>query len=101
MLAFVKLMSIRIAITIVNGSPVLVALVDSAFTLPAACDALMARIQPHHPTMPILLVSIEDNGFRAHAAFRTGEILALLQLEQLAFTDLDLDKPLPEKQLPF
>ncbi len=94
-------MIVRTAVVAPSGSPLLVALVESAFTLPAAGDALMKRIQPHLPTMPIMLVSIEANGFRAHAAFRTGEILALLQLEQLAFTELDLDKPLPEAAAPF
>lgn len=84
----------------IGGSPLLVALVDSDFTRPAAGDALMARIQPHFPTMPIMLVSIEASGFRAHAAFQTGALLALLQLEQLTFSSLDIDKP-PEKKLPF
>ncbi len=91
----------KLATTTINGSPILIALVDSVQLAPAAGDALMARIQPHFPTLPIMLVSVEDNGFRAHAAFRTGEILALLQLEQLAFVDLDLDAPLPEQELPF
>ncbi len=84
-----------------NGAELLVALVDSSSICPSVGDSLLKRIQPHYPTLPIMLVSIEDNGFKAYAAFQTGEILALLQLEELAFRDLDVDQPLPDQELPF
>lgn len=48
-----------------------------------------------------MLVSVEDNGFKAYATFQTAALLALLQLNQLALVDLDLDTPPPEPELPF
>jgi hypothetical protein len=52
-------------------------------------------------TMPIMLVSIEDNGPRAYATFETHMLLALIQLENLFMTVLDLDALPPEEALPF
>ena len=45
-------------------------------------------------------VSIELNGFRAYAPFQTGELLALLQLETLAFQEIDISLPAPESDEP-
>jgi hypothetical protein len=47
-----------------------------------------------------MLVSIEPNGFRAYAPFQTGELLALLQLETLAFQEIDISLPAPERDAP-
>lgn len=85
-----------------NGSQLLVALVEPEQANPGAGDELIRRIQPHYPTLPIMLVSVEDNGFSAHATFQTAELLAMLQLERLRFDDLDLDAPIDEGgELPF
>ncbi len=93
--------SVRVAIARLKATTVLVAIVESADMTPVAQADLCARIQLHHPTLPIMLVSIEDNGFRAFASFQTGALLALLQLERLTFSDLDLDAPLPDQEVPF
>lgn len=93
----------KILITKINqyGSDVVVALVDSAFSQEGAGDTLMQRIAPHYPGRPVMLVSLEENGYRAHAHFQTHMILMALQREQLRFEEVDLDQPLPEEELPF
>ena len=68
-----------------------IVLVDSADTLPERGSALLARLQPYFPALPIMLISIEDNGFRAFAAFQTSELLALVQLEHVVFADVGID----------
>jgi hypothetical protein len=77
-------------------------LVDSADTLPERGPALLVRLQPHFPALPIMLVSIEDNGFRAFATFQTSELLALVQLEHVNFVEIDIDaRPADADVLPF
>lgn len=96
-------MKIQVAEVTPYGSPILVALVDSEYTTPTHGAGLIARIQPYYPTHPIMLVSVQGNGFQAYASFQTHLILALIQLEYLELTDLDLSVPPPEKEeeLPF
>ena len=86
-----------------HGSPIVVAIVDSALTVKGAAEPVLKKIAAHYPTHPIMLVSIEPNGFRAYAPFQTGQLLALLQLESLRFTEIDLALPAPERDesLPF
>lgn len=48
-----------------------------------------------------MLVSIEDNGPRAYAFFQTHMILALIQLENLHLSILDLSAAPPEQEIPF
>ena len=83
------------------GSPLLVALVPSDFTNSTAGPNLVKRLQPYFRCLPIMLVSVETNGFRAHAAFQTHVLLALIQLEYLNFEELDLNTPPPEVALAF
>lgn len=79
-----------------------IVLVDSADTLPERGPALLVRLQPHFPALPIMLVSIEDNGFRAFATFQTSELLALVQLEHVAFVEIDIDAASSDAgELPF
>jgi hypothetical protein len=83
-----------------HGSPIVVALVDSAFTVKGAGDAVIRKIAEYFPTLPIMLVSIQPNGFRAYAPFQTGELLALLQLEKLELREIDISLPAPESDEP-
>lgn len=86
----------------VGGSKLAIALVDSADTLPERGPPMLARLQPHFPALPIMLVSIEDNGFRAFATFQTSELLALVQLEHVNFVEIDPDGvPAQAEALPF
>lgn len=83
------------------GSPLLVALVPSDFTNSTAGPGFVKRLQPYYKFLPIMLVSVETNGFRAYAAFQTHVLLALIQLEYLNFEELDLSTPPPDEELPF
>ena len=85
------------------GAPILVGIVDSLYTSVEAGDALLKRLQPYFPIHPIMLVSVEQNGYRAHAPFETHRLLALIQLEQLTLHEIDLSVPPPmrDEPLPF
>lgn len=97
-------MKISVAIFSPYGAPIAVALVDSTYTLgPTTGDPLIERVQRYFPTMGVMLVSIDENGYGAHASFQTSTLLALLQLEVLNFEPLDLDIPptVADDELPF
>lgn len=83
-----------------HGAPILVAIVESRFTVKGAAEPLLKKVAEHFPTLPVMLVSIEANGFRAYAPFQTAELLALLQLEQLRFREIDVSLPAPEDDAP-
>lgn len=76
------------------------ALVESEYTLAGAGGPILRRLVPFYPTLPIMLVSVEDNGFRAWADFQTHEILAMVQTRKLEFTIVDTDFP-PHIETPF
>lgn len=94
-------MLVRIAEAVSHGASFVVAIVPSEFTTPKTGPAMISRIQRHRPTMPIMLVSIEDNGPRAYAPFETHVLLSLLQLENLQLELLDLEAAILEPELPF
>jgi hypothetical protein len=83
-----------------HGSPIVVAIVESRFTVKGAAEPVLKKLAGHFPFQPIMLVSIEPNGFRAYAPFQTGELLALLQLEELAIQEIDIALPAPESDAP-
>jgi len=96
-------MRIQVAEVTPYGAPVLVAVVPSYYTNPSNGPDMLRRLQPYYRQHPIMLVSVEQNGFRAYATFETHMLLALIQLEFLELTDLDLSVPAPEQdeELPF
>jgi len=96
-------MKIQVAEVTPYGSPVLVAIVSSEYTNPSHGTGMLRQIQPYYPSHPIMLVSVEGNGFRAYATFETHMLLALIQLENLHATEIDLSMPPPEveEELPF
>jgi hypothetical protein len=73
----------------VNSICLAIALVPDEFVNPASGNPIIRKLQPHFPGRPIMLVSVVANGFRAHASFQTGELLALLQLESIGFKEVD------------
>ena len=96
-------MRIRVTQFAPHGSPIVVAIVDSRLTVKGAAEPVLRKVAAHFPFQPVMLVSVEPNGFRAYAPFQTGELLALLQLETLELRELDLSLP-PEREdeaLPF
>lgn len=85
-----------------HGSPIVVAIVESRLTVQGAAEPVLKKVAEHYPARPVMLVSVEPNGFRAYAPFQTGELLALLQLETLAFEEIDISVPAPDDApLPF
>lgn len=83
------------------GAPIALALVPSEYTRPGRGDDLLKKIQPHLPTHPIMLVSVEEKGFRAYALFQTHLLLMLAQLEYLNFVEVDLAAEPPGAPVPF
>lgn len=83
-----------------HGSPIVVAIVDSRWTIQGAAEPVLKKVAEHFPVQPIMLVSVEPNGFRAYASFQTAELLALLQLETLAFQEIDISLPAPDSGAP-
>lgn len=77
--------------------------VDPAMTVVGPGCQLLKRLQPHFPVHPIMLVSVQENGYRAYAPFETHRLLALIQLEQLTLLEVDLSLPpvREEEELPF
>lgn len=96
-------MKIQVAEITPYGAPILVAIVPSECTNPSNGAAMLRQIEPYYPTHPIMLVSVEANGFRSYATFETHMLLALIQLEYLDVTELDLSVPPQEveEELPF
>ena len=96
-------MRIRVTQFAPHGSPIVVAIVDSTLTVKGAPEPVLESVAELFPFQPVMLVSVEPNGFRAYAPFQTGELLALLQLETLEFQEIDISLPGPGKDgpLPF
>lgn len=85
------------------GSVIIVAIVASEYTVAGPGDELLKKLQPYFRIHPIMLVSVQSNGFRAYAHFQTHLLLALIQLENLNLRELDLTvAPVEEEEeLPF
>jgi len=96
-------MKVQVAEVTPFGSPVLIAIVPTTFTGPVSGPGMLQKLQPYYRLHPIMLVSLEKNGFRAYATFETHMLLALIQLEFLDLTELDLSipPPDPDDELPF
>ena len=96
-------MRVQVAEFAPHGSSIVVAIVESRYTLKGAAEPVLKEVAAHFPGRPAMLVSIEPNGFRAWAPFQTGQLLALLQLETLALREIDLSLPPPrvDEPLPF
>lgn len=92
-------MILQVAQTRIGQLNLLIALVDVEY-IGAAGDAVIKKLMVFYPHLPALLVCVADNGFLAHAHFDTHQVLALLQLKKLTFSEIDIDNP-PEAELPF
>ena len=83
-----------------HGSPIVVAIVETGLAIKGTAEPVLKKVAEHFPALPVMLVSIEPNGFRAYAPFQTAELLALLQLETLEFQEIDISLPVPENDEP-
>jgi hypothetical protein len=99
-------MKIRVAVTVLKGVRVAVAFPPPAWVVPGIGDALLARLQPHFPALPVMLVSRQPQGVRAHAAFQAQRLVEGVEgagLDALATTEIDLGQPppVPDEPPPF
>jgi hypothetical protein len=88
-------MKIAVAVTVLKGVRVAVAFPPPAWVVPGMGDALLARLQPWFPALPVLLVSNQQHGVRAHAAFQALALVEGADLADLPRIEIDLDAPPP------
>jgi hypothetical protein len=93
-------MKIPVALTVLKGVRVAVAFPPPAWVVPGMGDALLARLQPWFPALPVLLVSPQPHGLRAHAAFQAQALVDGADLDGLARVEIDLDLPPPALDAP-
>jgi len=96
-------MKIEVAVTELKGVRVAVAFPPPAWVMPGMGDALLARLRPYFPALPVMLASIRKHGVRTHAAFQAQALVEDADLGALARTEIDLDvpPPLPDRPPPF
>ena len=96
-------MKVDVAITVLKGVRVAVAFPPPAWVAPGMGDALLARLQPHFPGLPVLLASVQPHGVRAHAAFQAQALVEGSDLGALPRVAVDLDRPpaAPDEPPPF
>jgi hypothetical protein len=88
-------MKIGVAVTVLKGVRVAVAFPPPAWVVPGIGDALLARLQPWFPALPVMLASSQPQGARAHAAFQAQQLVEGADLEGLEQVEIDLDQPPP------
>lgn len=94
--------TLRAGLVDVAGSRIALVLVGLEFTEPGPGGQLLAALQANYPSTPIMLVAILPNGFRAHAAFQTATLLSLVQLDRIAFEEIQVGQGAPDDtELPF
>ena len=96
-------MKIRTAVTELKGVRVAVAFPPPAWVTPGMGDALLARLQPYFPALPVMLAAVRKHGVRTHATFQAQALVGDADLGALDTVEIDLDLPpqLPDAALPF
>jgi len=96
-------MKIRTAVTELQGVRVAVAFPPPAWVTPGMGDALLARLQPYFPALPVMLASVRKHGVRTHATFQAQALVGDAELGALDTIDIDLDLPpaWPDQPPPF
>ncbi len=90
------------AFATVRGIRLVLAFPHPSYVRPGVGDVLLARLTPHFPALPIMLVSAKASNARAYATFDTDALLAELDLADLVLERIDLDSPpLVEAKPPF
>jgi hypothetical protein len=86
-------MKLEVALAELKGVRVALAFPPPAWVAPGVGDVLLERLRPHFPTLPVMLVSIQRHGVRAHAAFQAQALVEGADLAHLPRTLIDLDVP--------
>ena len=89
-------------IVTVRGIRLAVVFAEPAMLRAGAGDALLARLGPWFPQLPIMLVAPRANPALAYAQFETRALLPALDLADMVECEIDLDRPPPDDTaLPF
>lgn len=95
-------MKLRTGIVDVRGVRLALAFVRPEQAAPGVGDALLKRLAPWFPTLPIMLVSLDSRIPRVHATFETDILFVALDLGDIVTHEIDLDQPPPDSaELPF
>ena len=86
-------MKLEVALAELKGVRVALAFPPPAWVVPGVGDVLLERLRPHFPTLPVMLVSVQKHGVRAHAAFQAQALIDGADLAHLPRTLIDLDVP--------
>jgi hypothetical protein len=90
-------MKIEVAVAELKGVRLALAFVDARLARPGVGDALIARLGPYLPPLPLMLVGSDG---RCYAAFQTHEFAARLRRSSLDLFTVDLDAPPPQPDAP-
>lgn len=93
-------MKIDTSIVSIRGTRIALAFPHSSYVAPGVGDVLLARLAPHFPTLPIMLVTFQD-GERAYATFQYEPIFRELNLDDISLVTVDLDMLPDEPDPPF
>jgi hypothetical protein len=96
-------MKIEVAVAELKGVRVAIAFAPPSWVAPGVGDALLARLRPYFPTLPILLAAPQGRRMRAYAPFQAQALVDGADLDKLArhVIDLDAAPPPPDHPLPF
>lgn len=93
-------LKLRTGIVTVHGVRLALAFADPALLRPGVGDALLARLGPWFPHLPIMLVATRAQPSMAYAQFDTRLLLAELALANMVEQTIDLDLPPPDFTAP-
>lgn len=86
----------------VGGIRMAVAFADPLLLRPGAGDALLMRLSPWFPGLPIMLLSTDAGAPLAYASFDTRALLAQLDLAGMVVRQIDLSlRPPDTRHVPF
>lgn len=95
-------MKLRAGIVTIRGARIALAFVPARYLGAGLGDALLARLTPYFPGLPIMLISIKGSHRRAYATFDTTALLTELDLDRMEEREIDFGIPPPDtRQLPF
>lgn len=86
-------MKVEAAVTVLQGVRVAVVFPPPAWVTPGMGDALLARLRPCFPALPVMLAAVQKHGVRTHAAFQAQALVGDADLSKLERTVFDLDLP--------
>lgn len=93
-------MRLRTGIATVRGIRLALVFADPALLRPGTGDALLARLGPWFPRLPIMLVATRAHPSLAYAQFDTRTLLAELDLANMVEHTIDLDLSPPDATAP-